>query len=101
MYSSMEPPVYSTGHRRSERREHIGLKHLIMIIQTTRKDGDSMTTESSANQDAASTDEHVRKVRRRVEDVLRKSDAETILSVAKFLRVSTEIKPTKEEQNGH
>jgi len=60
-----------------------------------------MTTEGSKVQDAASTEDNVRKVRRRIEDVLRKSDAGTILSTAKFLGVSTEIKIKEETSHGH
>lgn len=47
----------------------------------------------------------IKKVRRRTEDVLRKSDDATILSVAKFLRVKTGTtnlnKGKGEEYNAH
>ena len=55
------------------------------------KGGGSMTTKGTIDK------EHVRRVRRRIEDTLRKSDADTILSVAKFLGVSTEVKIIKED----
>jgi len=59
-----------------------------------------MTTESSPDQNAASTID-IKKVRRRTEDVLRKSDDATILSVAKLLGVRTDTTNPKEEEYGH